>query len=75
MTITSKATSTKEPKWTMMMAKKVCQVVSKAVETLVTRPNKRNASSTYASRASRLRRVRPKKSWCSDLTQSCCKAK
>jgi hypothetical protein len=33
--ITTKVGSTKEPKWTMVMAKKVHQVVSRVVETLV----------------------------------------
>jgi len=37
-TITTKATSTEEPKWTMMMAKNVRQMVSRAVETLVDTP-------------------------------------
>jgi len=36
--ITTKATSTKEPKWTMVMAKNVCQVVNQAVETLADAP-------------------------------------
>jgi len=33
------------------------------------------ASSTFASRASRPRRVRPRKSYCSSSTHNCCKAK
>jgi hypothetical protein len=37
-TITTKAASTKEPKWTMVMAKNVPQVVSPVVETLVDTP-------------------------------------
>jgi hypothetical protein len=36
--ITAKAASTKEPKWTMMMAKNVRQVVSQVVETLADAP-------------------------------------
>jgi hypothetical protein len=39
------------------------------------RPNKRNASSTCASWALRRRRARPRKSWCSDSTQSYCRAR
>ncbi len=34
-TITTKVASTEGPKWTMVMAKNVCQMVSWAVETLV----------------------------------------
>jgi hypothetical protein len=36
--ITAKVASTKEPKWTMMMAKNVRQVVSQVVETLADAP-------------------------------------
>jgi hypothetical protein len=36
--ITAKVTSTKEPKWTMVMAKNMCQVVSGAMETLADTP-------------------------------------
>ncbi len=32
--VTANAVSTEEPKWTTVMAKNVCQVVSRAVETL-----------------------------------------
>jgi hypothetical protein len=35
MIVTTKATSGKEPKWTIVMANNVCQVVSRTVETLV----------------------------------------
>ncbi len=38
MAITTKVTSTEEPKWTTVMAKKVCQVVSRVVETLANAP-------------------------------------
>jgi hypothetical protein len=37
-TITTKATSTQEPKWTMVMAKNVRHVVSRVVETLADAP-------------------------------------
>jgi hypothetical protein len=37
-TTTTKATSTKEPKWTTVMAKNVRQVVSRAMETLANAP-------------------------------------
>jgi hypothetical protein len=37
-TVTTKATSAKEPKWTTMMAKNVRQMVSRAVETLADAP-------------------------------------
>jgi hypothetical protein len=37
-TITTKAASAEEPKWTMVMAKNMCQVVSWVVETLVDAP-------------------------------------
>jgi len=37
-TITTKATSAEEPKWTTMMAKNMCQVVSRVVETLADAP-------------------------------------
>jgi hypothetical protein len=37
-TVTSKATFSKEPKWTTMMAKKVHHVVSQVVETLANAP-------------------------------------
>jgi hypothetical protein len=37
-TVTTKATSAEEPKWTMVMAKNVHQVVSQAVETLANAP-------------------------------------
>jgi hypothetical protein len=36
--ITSKVVFAEEPKWTMMMAENVCQVVSRAMETLVDAP-------------------------------------
>jgi len=36
--VTTKATSTKEPKWTTMMVKNVRQVVNRAVETLANAP-------------------------------------
>jgi len=68
-TATTKATFTEEPKWTTMMAKNVRQVVSRAVETLMTCPNKRSASSTYASRALRLKKAKLKMNWCSGSTQ------
>jgi hypothetical protein len=35
MIVTTKATSGKEPKWTIVMANNVCQVVSRTVKTLV----------------------------------------
>jgi hypothetical protein len=38
MIVTAKVTSTKEPKWTTVMAKNVRQVVSRAVETLADAP-------------------------------------
>jgi hypothetical protein len=38
MAITAKAVSTKEAKWTTMMAKNVRQVVNQAVETLANTP-------------------------------------
>jgi methanogenic corrinoid protein MtbC1 len=38
MTITTKAMSIEEPKWTMVMAKNVRQVVNQVVETLVDAP-------------------------------------
>jgi hypothetical protein len=38
MVVIAKVASTKEPKWTTVMAKNVCQVVSQAVETLVDAP-------------------------------------
>jgi hypothetical protein len=34
-TVIAKAMFAEEPKWTTMMAKNMCQVVSRAVETLV----------------------------------------
>lgn len=37
-TITTKATFAEEPKWTMVLAKNVHQVVSRAMETLVDAP-------------------------------------
>ncbi|CAK9211906.1 unnamed protein product [Sphagnum jensenii] len=37
-TVTVKAASTEEPKWTTVMAKNVRQVVSQAMETLVDTP-------------------------------------
>ncbi|CAK9224121.1 unnamed protein product [Sphagnum troendelagicum] len=37
-TITTKAASAKEPKWTTVMAKNVRQVVNRVVETLVDAP-------------------------------------
>jgi hypothetical protein len=37
-TITTKATSTEEPKWTTVMVKNVCQVVNQVVETLADTP-------------------------------------
>ncbi|CAK9204898.1 unnamed protein product [Sphagnum troendelagicum] len=37
-TITTKAMSTKEPKWTMVITKNVCQVVNWVVETLANAP-------------------------------------
>jgi len=37
-TVTTKATSAKEPKWTMVMAKNVRQVVNQTVETLADAP-------------------------------------
>jgi hypothetical protein len=36
--VTTKAVSTKEPKWTTVMAKNIHQVVSRAVETLADAP-------------------------------------
>ncbi|CAK9262273.1 unnamed protein product [Sphagnum jensenii] len=36
--ITTKVMSTKEPKWTMVITKNMCQVVSRAVETLADAP-------------------------------------
>jgi hypothetical protein len=39
--ITTKAASTKEPKWTTVMAKNVCQVVNQAVETLADTPKQK----------------------------------
>ncbi len=36
--VIAKAISAKEPKWTTMIAKNVCQVVSQVVETLVDMP-------------------------------------
>jgi hypothetical protein len=36
--VTTKVASTKEPKWTMVMAKNVRQVVSQVVETLADMP-------------------------------------
>jgi hypothetical protein len=36
--VIAKAASAEEPKWTMVMANNVCQVVSWAVETLVNTP-------------------------------------
>jgi hypothetical protein len=41
MVVTTKVASTKEPKWTTVMAKNVCQVISRAVETLVNAPKER----------------------------------
>ncbi len=38
MTVTTKATSTEEPKWTTVVAKNVRQVVSRAMETLADAP-------------------------------------
>ncbi|CAK9222524.1 unnamed protein product [Sphagnum troendelagicum] len=37
-TVTTKATSAKEPKWTMVMVRNVRQVVSRAMETLADTP-------------------------------------
>jgi hypothetical protein len=37
-TVTTKATFAEEPKWTMMMAKNVRQMVSRVVETLANAP-------------------------------------
>jgi hypothetical protein len=60
--ITTKATSIEEPKWTTVITKNVRQVVNRAMETLAdTHTNKRNTNSTYASRASRPRKVRLKR--------------
>jgi hypothetical protein len=36
--LTTNVASTKEPKWTTMMAKNVCKVVNRAVETLANAP-------------------------------------
>jgi hypothetical protein len=36
--VTTKVMSTKEPKWTTVMAKNMCQVVSQAMETFVDAP-------------------------------------
>ncbi len=39
--ITTKVASIEEPKWTMVMAKNVCQMVSRVVETLVDAPKQK----------------------------------
>jgi hypothetical protein len=39
--ITTKATSVEEPKWTTVMAKNVCQVVSRVMETLADAPKQK----------------------------------
>ncbi len=36
--VTAKATSVEEPKWTTVITKNVCQVVSQAMETLADAP-------------------------------------
>jgi hypothetical protein len=72
-TVIAKVGFAKEPKWTMVMAKNVHQVVSQAMKTLANAPKQEkhkfnprltglNISSTHASQASRPRMARPRRS-------------
>ncbi len=75
MAIIAKVMFIEEPKWIAVMAKNVWQVVSRLWKFWPTCPNRRSTNSTCASLVSRPRKMKLRRSWCSDSTHSCCSAK
>ncbi len=76
MTITAKATSTEEPKWTTVMAKNMrTRWLAGLWRPWLTHPNRKSASSTCNSWASKPKRARLRRSWCNGSTQSYYRAK
>jgi len=74
-TVISKAASTEEPKWTIMMAKNVHQVVSQAMETLAHMPKQEEHKLNLRLTGFEAKEGEIEKELCSGSTQSCYRAR